>query len=45
MDAWFQEASDLPESAAHLGECLAPLKDLADREETAWRELREIAQG
>ncbi len=45
LGAWFQEASELPEPGARLGECVAPLQDLADLEEEAWRKLREIAQG
>jgi len=44
LGAWFREASEAPEPTAHLGECVAPLQDLADLEEAAWRQLREIAQ-
>jgi len=45
LGAWFREASEAPEPAAHLGECVAPLQALADLEETAWRRLREVAAG
>jgi hypothetical protein len=45
LGTWFREASELPEPAARLGECVSPLQDLADREDVAWRKLRDIAQG
>lgn len=45
LGAWFREASEAPESAVHLGECVAPLKGLADLEDAAWRRLREVATG
>jgi hypothetical protein len=44
LAGWFQEVSEADEPAARLGECVAPLKELADLEEVAWRQLREIAR-
>jgi hypothetical protein len=45
LGEWFQGASEVPEPAALLGECAAPLNHLADLEEAAWRQLREIVRG
>jgi hypothetical protein len=38
---WFRQASEASDPAALLGECVAPLEDLAAREERAWGRLRE----
>ena len=43
MGDWFHGTSEAPDPVALLGECAAPLQHLADREEAAWRQLREIA--
>jgi hypothetical protein len=39
---WFRQASEAPDPASLLGECVAPLKTLAGLEEAAWRQLQEI---
>lgn len=44
LGEWFQGASEVPKPTALLGECVAPLNHLADLEEAAWRQLREIVQ-
>jgi len=40
---WFRMAAELPDPAARMGECVAPLRALADREAAAWARLREHA--
>jgi len=42
---WFRQASKAPDPIGLLGECVAPLDDLADLEEAGWRRLRAIVQG
>jgi hypothetical protein len=42
LGEWFQGASEVPEPTEVLGECAAPLNHLADLEEAAWQQLREI---
>jgi len=41
LGEWFREVSEAPEPGARLGECVAPLNGLADREEAAWGRLDE----
>jgi hypothetical protein len=43
LGAWFQEMAEAEDPAAHLGDCVGPMQALADLEESAWRELGEIA--
>ena len=40
----FQRASEAPDPASLLGECVAPLDALATQEETVWGRLRELVQ-
>jgi hypothetical protein len=40
LSEWFLQASEAPDPAALLGECVAPLNELAELEETAWERLR-----
>jgi hypothetical protein len=43
LGAWFREVSEDSDPAERLGECVAPLQALADREETAWGRLSATA--
>ena len=40
LGEWFRQTSEAPDPACLLGECVGPLKALADREEAAWGRLR-----
>ncbi len=42
LGEWFRATSELPDAAARVGECAAPLQALADREAAAWTHLREL---
>jgi hypothetical protein len=44
LGEWCRQASEAPDPAALLGECVAPLEDLAAREERAWGTLRESVE-
>jgi hypothetical protein len=44
LGEWFRRTAKVPEPAAKLKGCVAPLHQLADLEEGAWRALREIAK-
>jgi hypothetical protein len=41
LGEWFLQASEAPDPAALLGECVAPLNLLAELEEAAWERLRQ----
>ena len=43
LGAWFRQASDAPDPASILVECVAPFSTLADLEEVAWQRLRKAA--
>jgi hypothetical protein len=45
LGAWFHQASEASDPVALLGQCVAPLNHLADLEEAAWRQLREVVGG
>jgi hypothetical protein len=45
LGEWFRRTSEAPDPASLLGECVAPLNALADREEAAWTRLREVVHG
>jgi hypothetical protein len=45
LGEWFRQTSEAPEPALLLGECVGPLKALADREEAAWERLRGLVRG
>ena len=40
--AWAKDASETPNPAAHLGECAAPLLEIADQEQAAWDGLQQL---
>ena len=42
LGAWFCQTSDAANPALLLGECVAPLNELAELEEVAWGRLRDI---
>ena len=42
LGEWFLQTSEAPDLASLLGECVAPLNELADLEDVAWRRLRGI---
>ena len=42
--AWAKDASEAPDPAARLGECTAPLLELAGREQAAWKTLLQLDQ-
>jgi hypothetical protein len=42
LGEWFRDVSEAPDPAARLNESVAPLNALADLEEAAWRQLREV---
>ena len=42
LGEWFRQTSEAPALASLLGECVAPLNELADLEEVAWGRLRGI---
>jgi len=42
LGEWYRQASEAPDPASLLGECVAPLNALADQEQAAWGRLREI---
>lgn len=42
---WFHATFELPDPAARMGECVAPLRALADREAAAWARLHETVAG
>jgi hypothetical protein len=44
LGEWCRQASEASDPVALLGGCVAPLKDLAAREEKAWRRLRESVE-
>ncbi len=41
LGEWFRQASEAPDPASILGECVAPLNALAELEEVAWERLRQ----
>ncbi len=45
LGQWFQQASEVPDPVSILGECVAPMNELADLEEGAWRRLQSVATG
>jgi hypothetical protein len=45
LGEWCLQASEAPDPASLLGECVAPLSGLADQEEIAWKQLRELVTG
>jgi hypothetical protein len=44
LGEWFRDASEASEPTELIGECVAPLNHLADLEEAAWGQLREIVR-
>ncbi|MEW5872653.1 MAG: BtrH N-terminal domain-containing protein [Chloroflexota bacterium] len=44
LSAWFHQASEQADPAAQLKDCVAPLNELADLEQSAWGRLRQLAQ-
>jgi len=44
LGRWFRAASEAPEPAKILAQCVSPLSNLANLEARAWQELREIVQ-
>ena len=40
LGEWFHRTSEGSDPASVLGECAAPLMELADREEAAWARVR-----
>jgi hypothetical protein len=42
LGEWFRQASEAPDPAALLPECVAPLQALADLEQAAWTRLRDL---
>jgi hypothetical protein len=40
LSKWFLQASEASDPASLLGECVVPLNELADQEETAWNQLQ-----
>jgi hypothetical protein len=44
LGEWFRSTSEASEPSELVDACAAPLKRLADLEESAWRELREIVE-
>jgi hypothetical protein len=45
LGAWFRQASEAPDPASRLGECVAALNGLAEMEERAWGRVRESVTG
>ena len=45
LGEWFRQASEAPDPAPLLDECVAPLNGLAEQEEAAWGQLRELVSG
>jgi hypothetical protein len=45
LGAWFRQASEAPDPASRLGECVAALNGLAEMEERAWGRVRENVTG
>jgi hypothetical protein len=41
---WFHQASEAPNPASLLGECVAPFNVLADLESAAWTRLRQLVE-
>jgi len=40
LSKWFLQASEAPDPASLLSECVVPLNELADQEEIAWNQLQ-----
>jgi hypothetical protein len=42
LGAWFKQSSEAGDPESLVGECVAPLNDIADLEEAAWTRLRNL---